>query len=124
MYTRIFKQCLAVGIFALWGASANADIVSDVARVEGLDALNTKEFVSPVLYLGERNPRFELAQNLRPRLDALNLRAAYPDAWRLYSQGEIEEFSYFGFKLRQVEEGSLPLEKFLRELQQAVERWK
>lgn len=121
---RTFKQYLTVGIFALWGASANADIVSDVARVEGLDALNTKEFVSTVLYLGERNPRFELAQNLRPRLDALNLRAAYPDAWRLYSQREISEFSYFGFKMRQVEEGSLPLEKFLRELQQAIERWK
>lgn len=115
---------LVFALAAMLAPFARGNIYSDVARVEGLDALNTKEFVSPVLYLGERNPRFELAQNLRPRLDALNLRAAYPDAWRLYSQGEISEFSYFGFKLRQVEEGSLPLEKFLRELQQAIERWK
>lgn len=116
----------ALFTFLLFAAlTVRADIFSQVGKIESLDAgdttaydaLNTKEFVSPVLYLGERNPRFELAQNLRPRLDALEIRTKFPDAWQMYSQGEIEEFSYFGFKLYDVERGRTSLEDFLKELQ-------
>ena len=117
-FWRIFKQCLAVVIFALWGASANADIVSDVQKIESLEQPLIEDFYMA----GESSA--DMTQKMRLRRDALEMRLKYPDAWRLYSQGEISEFSYFGFKLRQVEEGSLPLEKFLRELQQAIERWK
>lgn len=125
---RTFKQYLTVGIFAVLGITANADIFSDVAKLEKLDStntsaldlLNTKEYISPIFYVGDINPRFELSIPMRTRKDNLQMRLRYPEAWKMYSRGEIGEFSYFGFKLYDVESGKLPLEKFLRELQQTI----
>lgn len=117
---RTFKQYLTVGIFAGLGITANADIFSDVAKLEKLDALNTQEYISPIFYVGDINPRFELSIPMRTRKDNLQMRLRYPEAWKIYSRGEIGEFSYFGFKLYDVESGKLPLEKFLRELQQTI----
>ena len=117
---RTFKRYLTVGFFAVLGASANAGIFEDIAKLESLDAINTKEYISPIFYIGEVNPRFELSRNMCFRKDALEMRLRYPDAWKMYSRREIGEFSYFGFKLYLVESGKLPLEKFLKELQQTV----
>lgn len=111
---RIFKQCLAVGIFALWGAIANADIVSDIQKIESLD----NPFIEAFYMAGENST--DTTQKMRRRREALEMRLKYPDAWRMYSRGEIGEFSYFGFRLFLVESGRLPLEKFLRELQKTI----
>ena len=94
-----------------------ADFLANLKSMDTLDALDPKELVSDVIYLGEKNPRFELSQKMKARLDALQIRLDYPDAWRLYSRGEIQDFSYFGFKLYDLECGLISEEDFLKELQ-------
>ena len=79
--------------------------------------------LSDVLYLGEKNPRFELSQKMKARLDALQIRLDYPDAWRLYKKGQIQDFSYFGFKLYDLECGLITEEEFLRELQDYLNKF-
>lgn len=108
---------------------ANADIFEDVAKIEKLDsadtskldAINTKEYISPVFYVGEDNPRFELSDAMKSRKDNLTMRLENPDAWKMYKDG-IDEFSYFGFKLYDVEQGRLSMQEFLTELQKYLER--
>lgn len=89
----------------------------DAIDTPKLEALNTEEFVFGVWYPGEKNPRFELSFDARKAMDLLQIRLDYPDAWRLYSRGEIQDFSYFGFKLYDLECGLITEEEFLRELQ-------
>jgi len=111
-----------ITIFALTISSfANADIFSDVAKVEKLDTLNTQEYISPIFYIGDINPRFELSDAMKRRKDNLEMRLAYPKAWQMYKEG-IDEFSYFGFKLYDVEQGRLSMQEFLTELQKYLER--
>lgn len=106
-----------ITIFALTISSfANADIFSDVAKLEKLDALNTQEYISPIFYVGEYNPRFELSDAMKIRKDNLQMRLDNPKAWQMYKEG-IDEFSYFGFKLYDVEQGRLSMAEFLTELQ-------
>ena len=92
-------------------ASANADIVSELQKIENA-------FAEPFYLAGEYST--ELTPQMQARKDNLQMRLRYPEAWKIYSRGEIGEFSYFGFKLYDVESGKLPLEKFLRELQQTI----
>lgn len=108
---RTFKQYLIVGIFAGLGVLARADIVSELQKIETV-------FAEPFYLAGENS--MELTPEMQVRKDNLEMRLRYPEAWKMYSRGEIGEFSYFGFKLYDVESGKLPLEKFLRELQQTI----
>ena len=89
----------------------------DAIDTPKLELLNTEEFVFGVWFVGEKNPRFELSFDARKAMDELQSRIDYPDAWRLYSRGEIQDFSYFGFKLYDLECGLITEEEFLRELQ-------
>ena len=88
-----------------------------------LEALNTEEFVFGVWYPGEKNPRFELSFDARESMDLLQIRLDYPEAWRLYKSGEIQDFSYFGFKLYDLECGLITEEEFLRELQDYLNKF-
>ena len=100
---------------------AFAGIFEDVAKLESLDAINTKEYISPIFYVGEENPRFELSDAMKMRKDNLTMRLENPDAWKMYKDG-IDEFSYFGFKLYDVEQGRFSMQEFLKELQKYLER--
>lgn len=95
----------------------------DAIDTPKLEALNTEEFVFGVWYPGEKNPRFELSFDARKAMDLLQIRLDYPDAWRLYSRGEIQDFSYFGFKLDDLECGLITEEEFLRELQDYLNKF-
>ena len=88
-----------------------------------LEALNTEEFVFGFWFAGEKNPRFELSFDAREAMDLLQIRLDYPDAWRLYKKGQIQDFSYFGFKLYDLECGLITEEEFLRELQDYLNKF-
>ena len=88
-----------------------------------LEALNTEEFVFGFWFVGEKNPRFELSFDAREAMDLLQIRLDYPDAWRLYKKGQIQDFSYFGFKLYDLECGLITEEEFLRELQDYLNKF-
>lgn len=94
-------------------ASANADIVSELQKIESA-------FAEPFYLAGENST--ELTPQMQARKETLEMRLDNPKAWQMYSQGEIEEFSYFGFKLYDVERGRTSLEDFLKELQKYLER--
>lgn len=104
---------------------AFCDIFLSVLKLENLDsfdtskfdALNTEEYISKIFYVGEKNPRFELSYKMKIRKDTLQIRLDYPDAWQKFRNGEIDEFSYFGFKLWDYENGKIKLKDFLSELQ-------
>lgn len=107
---------------------ANAIDTPKIAQKDAIDtpkleALNTEEFVFGVWFVGEKNPRFELSFDARRAIDELQIRLDYPDAWRLYSRGEIQDFSYFGFKLYDLECGLITEEEFLRELQDYLNKF-
>lgn len=95
----------------------------DAIDTPKLEALNTEEFVFGVWFVGEKNPRFELSFDARKAIDALQIRLDYPDAWRLYKKGQIQDFSYFGFKLYDLECGLITEEEFLRELQDYLNKF-
>lgn len=135
------KKLITTALVLAVSRIAFGDIFTNVSKLEQLDSTNkidmphiakantrkyekidTREFVSHVFYIAEENPRFELSTAMRVRKDNLQIRLDYPDAYKLYSSGEIEEFSYFGFLLWEVEQGKLPLTKFLNELQKYLER--
>ena len=63
-----------------------------------------------------------LTPKMQARKEALEIRMAYPDAWQTYAAGEVEEFSYFGFKLYDVECGRITLKEFLKELQEYINK--
>ena len=96
---------------------------ADAIDTSKFEALNTEEFVFGVWFVGEKNPRFELSFDARKAMDELQIRLNYPDAWRLYSRGEIQDFSYFGFKLYDLECGLITEEEFLRELQDYLNKF-
>lgn len=98
------------------------DSVSRIKHIEHLDIFAEGDYLFPVFFVGDKNPRFELAPSLRPRKDALQMRLDYPDAWKMYKFGEIDEFSHFGFRLYEVERGRVSLKAFLEELQRYLER--
>ena len=89
----------------------------DAIDAPKLETLNTEEFVFGFWFAGEKNPRFELSFDAREAMDALQIRLDYPDAWKLYKKGQIQDFSYFGFKLYDLECGLISEEDFLKELQ-------
>ena len=63
-----------------------------------------------------------LTPKMQARKEALEIRMAYPDAWQMYAAEEVEEFSYFGFKLYDVQCGRLELKDFLKELQEYINK--
>ena len=75
-------------------------------------------FAIPYYFVGEEQEF--LTPKMQARKDALETRLAYPDAWQMYAAGEVEEFSYFGFKLYDVERGRITLKDFLKELQEYI----
>ena len=95
----------------------------DAIDAPKLETLNTEEFVFGFWFAGEKNPRFELSFDAREAMDALQIRLDYPDAWRLYKKGQIQDFSYFGFKLYDLECGLITEEEFLRELQDYLNKF-
>ncbi len=95
----------------------------DAIDTPKLEALNTEEFVFGFWFAGEKNPRFELSFDAREAMDLLQIRLDYPDAWRLYKKGQIQDFSYFGFKLYDLECGLITEEEFLRELQDYLNKF-
>ncbi|MBO6102917.1 MAG: hypothetical protein J6P03_06650 [Opitutales bacterium] len=103
-------------------AAASADIFTDIAKIEAFDKIDANECVSGIYYAGEKNPRFELSPKLRAMSDELRIRSEYPDAWRMYARGEVEDFSYFGFKLWQMESGRIAREEFFGELQNYISK--
>lgn len=88
-------------------ASANADIVSELQKIESA-------FSEPFYLAGENST--ELTPQMQARKDNLQMRLDNPKAWQMYKDG-IDEFSYFGFKLYDVEQGRLSMAEFLTELQ-------
>lgn len=101
----------AVFLTALFAFGAlRAGIVENVGAIEKLDALDTPFFLP-----GEREA--DLTPRMRAREEALRLRTDYPNAWKLYSGGGIEDFSYFGFRKAKMESGRITLKAFLRELE-------
>lgn len=93
-------------------ASANADIVSELQKIESA-------FSEPFYLAGENST--ELTPQMQARKDNLQMRLDNPDAWKMHKEG-IDEFSYFGFKLYDVEQGRLSMAEFLTELQKYLER--
>ena len=93
-------------------ASANADIVSELQKIESA-------FAEPFYLAGENST--ELTPQMQARKDNLQMRLDNPKAWQMYKDG-IDEFSYFGFKLYDVEQGRLSMQEFLTELQKYLER--
>ena len=93
-------------------ASANADIVSELQKIESA-------FAEPFYLAGEYST--ELTPQMQARKDNLQMRLDNPKAWQMYKDG-IDEFSYFGFKLYDVEQGRLSMQEFLTELQKYLER--
>lgn len=92
--------------------SANADIVSELQKIESA-------FAEPFYLAGENST--ELTPQMQARKDNLQMRLDNPKAWQMYKDG-IDEFSYFGFKLYDVEQGRLSMQEFLKELQKYLER--
>lgn len=88
-------------------ASANADIVSELQKIESA-------FAEPFYLAGENST--ELTPQMQARKETLEMRLDNPKAWQMYKDG-IDEFSYFGFKLYDVEQGRLLMQEFLKELQ-------
>lgn len=88
----------------------HAGIVENIGTIEKLDALDTPFFLP-----GERETN--LIPQMRARKEALRLRLDYPNAWKLYSSGSIDDFSYFGFRKAEMESGRITLKAFLRELE-------
>ena len=92
--------------------SANADIVSELQKIESA-------FAEPFYLAGENST--DLTPQMQARKDNLQMRLDNPDAWQMYKEG-IDEFSYFGFKLFDVKNGNLELKDFILELQKYLER--
>lgn len=83
-------------------------------------ATASANFAIPYYFVGE-DQEF-LTPKMQARKDALEMRLAYPDAWQMYAAGEIEEFSYFGFKLYDVERERITIKEFLKELQEYINK--
>ena len=102
-----------ITIFALTVSSfANADIVSELQKIESA-------FAEPFYLAGENST--DLTPQMQARKDNLQMRLDNPDAWQMYKDG-IDEFSYFGFKLYDVEQGRLSMQEFLKELQKYLKK--
>lgn len=69
----------------------------------------------PFYLAGESNE--DLTPEMAARKAELEFRLANREAWDFYRKGKIDEFSYFGFKLQDVKNGTLELKDLILELQ-------
>ena len=69
----------------------------------------------PFYLAGESNE--DLTPEMAARKAELEFRLANREAWDFYRRGKIDEFSYFGFKLQDVKNGTLELKDLILELQ-------
>lgn len=106
------KQIVFISLIFILAPFAKADIVSELQKIESA-------FAEPFYLAGENST--ELTPQMQARKETLEMRLDNPKAWQMYKDG-IDEFSYFGFKLYDVEQGRLSMQEFLKELQKYLER--
>lgn len=119
------KRILTLLTLTFCLTTAQADIFSTISKIEKFDMptfdrLDTKEFTFGFFLAGETNPDFELNKAMKSRKANFQIRVNYPDAYKMYASGAIEDFSYFGFRLYDFETGKISFEEFLSELQNYI----
>lgn len=87
-------------------------LIAPYVKGQDTSVLNLQE---PFYLAGESNE--DLTPLMQSRKADLEFRLENKKAWDFYRKGKIDEFSYFGFKLDDVKNGTLELKDLILELQ-------